>query len=182
MKVIVIADDDGLVGHLENETADTLISLGDMWDSTINKARERYNCSTVFAVKGNHDSDTPFAPSITDLHFNITVHKGIVFGEFKGSWKYKSRGHNMFEQSEVEHYLRSFPAVDIFISHNSPAGIHERDNDVHQGFQAFTDYIDRTQPAYFIHGHQHVNKTTQRGNTTIIGVYGEAFIKINKKE
>ncbi len=35
---VVIADDDGLVGHLEVGPVDLLISLGDLWDSTIEKA------------------------------------------------------------------------------------------------------------------------------------------------
>ena len=179
MNVIVIADDDSLVGHMENESAEVLISVGDLWDSAIEKAREVYDCSSVFAVKGNHDSDSPFSTCVTDLHFNIAIYKGIVFGGFKGSWKYKARGHHMFEQEEVEDMLRSFPAVDVFIAHNSPAGFHERDSDVHQGFRAFTEYIDRTQPAYFIHGHQHVNVESKRGRTSIIGVFGES--KLNLK-
>ena len=166
MHVIAIADDDSLVGKMESESADLLISLGDIWDSTIEKARGMYGCRKVFAVRGNHDSAAPFATEIIDLHFNIARHEGIRFGGFKGSWRYKPRGHHMFEQSEVAKTLRSFPAVDVFVAHNSPAGIHERDSEVHQGFEAFTEYIDRVQPAYFIHGHQHVNEVSQRGETS----------------
>ena len=179
MRVIVIADDDSLVGHMEDESADVLISAGDIWDSTIEKAQAAYGCRAVFAVKGNHDSAAPFASGITDLHFNIARHDGIRFGGFGGSWKYKPRGHHMFEQFEVTKALRSFPAVDVFVAHNSPTGFHERDSDVHQGFEAFTDYIDRVQPEYFIHGHQHVNEVSQRGETSIIGVFGEAAINLN---
>ena len=39
MRVIVIADDDSLVGNMENEAADVLIAAGDLWDATIEKAR-----------------------------------------------------------------------------------------------------------------------------------------------
>ncbi len=84
----------------------------------------------------------------------------------------------MFEQFEVAKALRSFPAVDVFIAHNSPAGFHERDPDVHRGFEGFSDYIDRVQPRYFLHGHQHVNQVSQKGETTIIGVFGEATINL----
>ena len=173
MKIIVIADDDSLVGQMENESAEVLISVGDLWDSTILKAREVYSCSRVFAVKGNHDSDASFSDGIIDFHFNIVTYKGIIFGGFKGSWKYKERGHHMFEQSEVESMLRPFPAVDVFVAHNSPAGFHERDFEVHQGFRAFIEYINRTQPRYFIHGHQHINIEFRRGVTSIVGVFGE---------
>lgn len=178
MRAIVIADDDFLVGYMENESADVLISAGDIWDSTIEKAQARYGCRTVFAVKGNHDSDAQFPSGVTDLHLNIAQHDGIRFGGFSGSWKYKPRGHHMFEQFEVTRALRSFPAVDVFVAHNSPTGFHERDLAVHQGFEAFADYIDRVQPAYFIHGHQHVNELSLRGETSIIGVFGEAAFNL----
>ena len=176
MRAIAIADDDSLVGKLSGQSADLLISLGDMWDSTIERAQATYHCSTTFAVKGNHDSAAAFPPSITDLHFSIAELSGMVFGGFGGSWKYKPRGHHLYEQQEVSNALRSFPAVDVFVAHNSPRRIHERDTEVHQGFDAFLDYIDRVQPRYFLHGHQHVNQTSKRGATTIVGVFGEAFL------
>ena len=88
MRAIVIADDDSLVGRMVGESADVLISVGDIWDSTIEKAQAAYGCRKIFAVKGNHDSAAPFAPNITDLHFNIAEHDGLTFGGFSGSWKY----------------------------------------------------------------------------------------------
>jgi Icc-related predicted phosphoesterase len=72
----------------------------------------------------------------------------------------------MYTQDEAHQLLQNFPAVDVFIAHNSPRGIH-------QGFDAFLDYIDRVQPAYFLHGHQHCRDKSYRGNTCIMGVYGE---------
>ena len=159
-------------------SADVLISLGDIWDSTIERAKSLYDCSSVFAVRGNHDSAAHFASGVTDLHLNTTSYDGIVFGGFKGSWKYKPRGHHMFEQFEVFNALRDFPQVDVFVAHNSPCGYHERDTEVHQGFEAFTEYIERAQPAYFIHGHQHLNKISQHKNTKIIAVFGETVLDL----
>ena len=178
MRVIVIADDDSLVGKMAGESAEILISVGDLWDATLVKAQDAYGCSKILAVRGNHDSAAQFADGITDLHLNTCKHAGIVFGGFGGSWKYKPRGHHMFEQSEVTEALESFPAVDVFVAHNSPFGYHERDSDVHQGFEAFTNYIDRAQPRYFIHGHQHCNQVSERSRTTIIGVFGETALNL----
>ena len=142
MTIIAIADDDSLVGNLNDVTADLLVSLGDLWDSTIENAQSTYGCSTTFAVKGNHDSAGSFPQNITNLHLSVVEYSGLVFGGFGGSWKYKPRGHHLHEQWEVANALHSFPVVDVFIAHNSPRGIHERDSDVHQGFDAFPDYID----------------------------------------
>jgi uncharacterized protein len=179
MRAILIADDDSLVGKIPNESADVLISLGDIYDSTIERAQKGYRFPKVFAIKGNHDAETNFPAGVIDLHLTVSEHQGIRFGGFCGCWKYKPRGRYLFEQSEVTSALRSFPAVDVFIAHNSPQGLHERDTSVHQGFTAFMDYIDRVQPGYFLHGHQHMNKVSQRNGTTIIGVYGEVALDLD---
>ena len=178
IRAIAIADDDGLVGKLEDTTAELLISLGDIWDNSIEKVYAKYGCTRAFGIKGNHDSDSPFPSFVTPLHYTVATYGGLVFGGFNGSWKYKPRGHHLFEQDEVARMLRAFPKVDVFVAHNSPAGVHERDSDVHQGFQGFAEYIARTQPKYFLHGHQHMNGATAVGDTKVIGVFGESTIEL----
>lgn len=179
MKVIAIADDDSLVGHMAEESAEVLLSLGDIWDSTIERARVSYRSTTVLAVKGNHDSAAHFSSPVQDLHLKVVEVGGIRIGGFAGSWKYKPRGHHMFDQLEVVNQLASFPMVDVFVAHNSPAGIHERDTDVHQGFEAFRAYIERCKPRYFLHGHQHVNQITEVSGTTVMGIFGERVINLD---
>ncbi|MAS93568.1 MAG: hypothetical protein CMO55_10285 [Verrucomicrobiales bacterium] len=178
MTIVLLADDDSLVGRLDVMKCDLLLCLGDLWDSTIEKARDRYQPERVFAVRGNHDSAAPFAGFVTDLHLTATAFGGMRFGGFGGSWKYKPRGHHLYEQEEVNAALRDFPAVDVFVAHNSPRGIHERDSDVHQGFDAFREYIARAKPKYFFHGHQHFNEETVIGDTRVIGVFGERVMEV----
>ncbi|MDB6080642.1 MAG: hypothetical protein JWO82_4389 [Akkermansiaceae bacterium] len=178
MIAALIADDDSLVGHLDPGPVEVLISLGDLWDSTIAKAAVRYRPSRIFAVRGNHDSAAPFGVDVTPLHLKWESHGGLTFGGFGGSWRYKPRGHHLFDQEEAVTLLRSFPRVDVFIAHNSPRGIHERDEEVHQGFDALLDYVQRQQPAYLLHGHQHLNGVSWIGATQVIGVYGEALLDL----
>ena len=59
------------------------------------------------------------------------------------SWCDKPRGHSLYEQAEVEHLMASFPPVDVFVAHNSPRHVHDRDDDVHFGFEAFVRYLER---------------------------------------
>jgi len=172
MTLLVIADDDSFRQRLDSEPVDVLISCGDLADEVILETAAAARCARIFAVKGNHDGAGAFPSPITDLHFNVERHGGLVFGGFNGSWKYKPRGHFLYEQSEVERMLRSFPAVDVFVAHNSPRGIHDKDDEVHVGFQAFVDYIQRSNPRLFIHGHQHTDAETQIGETRVVGVYG----------
>jgi uncharacterized protein len=178
VRIVVIADDDTLVGKSAKTQADVLISCGDLWDETILRAADAYQCERVFAVRGNHDTSAPFPPGIDDLHLKVIEYGGFRFGGFHGSWRYKPRGHYMWEQWEVGPLLRGVPPVDVLVTHNSPRGIHECDTDVHQGFDAFLEYIDRARPRYVIHGHQHVQRVTSYGDTTIVGVFGEHWLTI----
>jgi uncharacterized protein len=179
MTIVAIADDDSLIGRLPVEPVDVLISCGDLYDAAIRRAIEHYKPRHVLGVRGNHDPDAPFADGIIDLHLNRHTIDGVTFGGFKGCWKYKPRGHHLFEQMEVSGLMRGFARVDVFVAHNSPARIHERDSEVHQGFHGFISYIDRASPALFLHGHQHIEAESNRGTTQIIGVYGERRLRID---
>lgn len=174
---ILISDDDDQVGHIkECDEIDLLIFLGDLYDVTIERAIDLYAPEHVIGIRGNHDVITAFPRPTQDLHLKVVEINGIRFGGFAGSWQYKNRGYHMYEQDEVIKLLKNFPEVDVFIAHNSPRSIHERDSKVHQGFEAFLDYIDRFKPRYFLHGHQHLNVTSWRGDTQIVGVYGERLL------
>jgi Icc-related predicted phosphoesterase len=178
MNILVLADDDGTRHQLTNQPADLVLSLGDLSDLVILQIARKARCSRVFAVKGNHDSAGPFPSPIVDLHLAVQTVDGVRFGGFNGSWRFKPRGHFLYEQEEVEHLLGGFPSVDVFIAHNSPRNIHERDAEVHQGFDAFNGYIKQVQPRLFLHGHQHVNRDTIIGLTHVVGILGERRIEI----
>jgi Icc-related predicted phosphoesterase len=172
MRALVIADDDDVLKQPVPGKCDVLIACGDLADATILAVAERASCQRILAVKGNHDSGAPFPTSITDLHLNVVEIGGLRFGGFNGSWKYKPRGHYLYEQDEVERMLRDFPPVDVFVAHNSPRLIHDRADDVHIGFAAFNSYLERARPRLMLHGHQHVNRETAQGATKIMGVFG----------
>ncbi|MDZ4405131.1 metallophosphoesterase [Prosthecobacter sp.] len=178
LKILAISDDDSRIGELDCQNPDFLISCGDMHEGAILRMARYYGARHILAVRGNHDSAAPFPDPIIDLHLKTVAIEGITFGGFAGSWRYKLVGHHLYEQWDVANALNGFRPVDVFVAHNSPAGIHERDIHVHQGFKAFGEYIDRTQPQLFIHGHQHIDASTIRGQTTILSVFGERAITI----
>jgi Icc-related predicted phosphoesterase len=175
MNLLVIADDEFAVRRLPESRVDILISLGDMPDEVILQTAARCGCREILAVKGNHDSSAPFLPPIRDLHLKTFTFRGLAFGGFCGSWKYKPKGNYLFEQHEVEQQLRDFPAVAVFVAHNSPRLVHDRDDDVHTGFVAFNSYLARVNPRLFLHGHQHNNDESMVANTRVIGTYGFRF-------
>jgi uncharacterized protein len=180
MTMLVIADDEFATSRIPESRADLLISCGDMPNEFILRAAAKCSCQQILAVKGNHDSSGTFPPPIRDLHLQTCEYGGLKFGGFCGSWKYKPRGNYLFEESEVEAALGSFPGVDVFVAHNSPRLVHDRDDEVHLGFVAFADYIDRARPGYFLHGHQHVHQECLVGTTRVIGTYGYRFLVVSE--
>ena len=178
MNLLVIADDESLGSQIPDCNVDLLVSCGDLPDFLILDVAKKCHCREILAVKGNHDSSGPFQTPIHDLHLNIFQFRSVKFGGFCGAWKYKPRGNYLFEDTEVEMYLRNFPPVDVFITHNSPRLIHDRDDDVHIGFAAFNHYVERVKPKLMLHGHQHENVESHIGMTRIIGTYGHRMLVV----
>ncbi len=178
MKILILADINEIRWKGGKGRADLLLSCGDVVDQVILQAAESFCCSRIFAVKGNHDPQERFSPPITDLHLRVEKFRGLKFGGLNGAWRYKNKGHFLYDQREVVQFLSSFPRVDVFISHNSPRGIHDREDGVHFGFDALKLYIERMKPRLLIHGHQHFNRETQFGQTQIVGVCGHQLLEV----
>jgi Icc-related predicted phosphoesterase len=178
MKLLILADIDSFRWQWEKGQVDLIISCGDVSDQLILEASEAFNCPRLFAVKGNHDSNMPFSLPIIDLHLITSNLNGFTFGGLNGSWKYKPKGYFLYEQNEVSGFLKNYSAVNVFVSHNSPLGIHDKQDEVHNGFKGLNEYIERTKPKLLIHGHQHCNKETVVGETRVIGVYGHRILEI----
>lgn len=178
MTLLVIADDEAVLEKLPDAHCDVLVSCGDLPDKTILLAADRCRSRHTLAVKGNHDSSAPFEAPIFDLHLRNYTVRGVTFCGFCGAWKYKPKGNYLFEQSEVETMMAAFSPVTVFVAHNSPRLIHDRDDDVHTGFTAFNSYIARTHPRWFLHGHQHLNVESTVGATRVTGTFGYRFVII----
>ena len=179
MRLLVLADVDDIHWRGGTGQADILVSCGDVCDQLIIQAAAAYGCRHIFAVKGNHDLISPFPTPITDLHLRTKVWGGIRFGGFNGSWKYKPKGPFLYEQDEATELLGSIPGVDIFVSHNSPRGVHDKDDGIHTGFDALVEYIRRHKPKVLVHGHQHTDSVTVVDSTKVIGVYGHKVIEVS---
>ena len=179
MHLLILADIDDLHWRYEHGHADLVISLGDTAAPLILAAAAAFGCRNIFAVKGNHDSPASFPKPIIDLDLHVETYGGLTFGGLSGSWKYKAAGHFLYEQDEVQEILMDFPRVDVFISHNSPLGTHDKSDGIHTGFTGLAEYIQFQQPRLFLHGHQHVKMETQARSTKIVGVYGHRLLEID---
>lgn len=179
MRILALADNDDFQWTGPAAAADLVLACGDVYDALILSAARGCTASQVFAVKGNHDPAGPFPAPIVDVHLRVvTLANGLRVGGFNGCWRYKPVGPFLYEQEEAARLLQQLPAVDILITHNSPWGVHEVDDHVHQGFQALTDYLRRHAPRLLVHGHQHIRRETQVARTRVVGVFGHAFLDL----
>ena len=173
MPALIIADTEFPLADVPTTSFDVLLSCGDLPDGFILRVAAHCSCKGIFAVRGNHDTAAPFPAPILDLHLRARQFGGMSFAGFAGCVRYKPRGHYLYEQEEVESSLASFPAVDVFVTHNSPLGIHDDPHDeAHEGFRAFGGYVERCRPRFLLHGHQHTNRQTLAGRSWVVGVYG----------
>lgn len=62
--------------------------------------------------------------------------------------------------------------LDIFLTHATPLGIHDKNDPCHKGFMSFNWFIKKFKPAYLVHGHIHLYD--QRDER--IGKYGETIV------
>lgn len=181
MKCLILADEESPQNTLPAGPMDLILSCGDLSDFHLLRTANHYGCRTVLAVRGNHDTTAPFPAPIIDLHRRTHEVGGLRFGGFGGCYRYKPRGHHLYRQGEVEQALAPFPAVDVFLAHNSPRGIHDdiREDDAHIGFRAFGAYIARHRPRFLLHGHQHLSCRTVRDGCEVIGVYGHLLLDLS---
>ena len=64
--------------------------------------------------------------------------------------------------------------IDILLTHAPASGLNDGTDRAHKGFVCFNELLDEYQPAWFVHGHVHLNydaklpRVCTRGNTTVI--------------
>jgi len=157
-----------------------IITLGDIDVFDLKRLKDKFSDISWIGIHGNHDfkGDLEYL-DIRNLHLNIFQYKGVSFGGFEGSLRYKKNNALMYTQEEVSKFMEQMPPVDVFLSHNSPFGIHDKKDNAHQGFTAFKDYVDKSKPKFLLHGHQHINKETVIGETKVVGIYGGYILDTN---
>jgi len=174
VKLLVVSDCEAGLPTLPAGTAELVVCCGDVPRDVLERVVARYGVPCL-GVLGNHDPALPPA-FMQEVHLKVVEVGGVTFGGCEGSWRYKPRGHHLYDDGQVEALLRGFPRVDVFVAHNPPAGVHDAPDDVHNGFAAFRRYIEEEQPALFLHGHVHRSAETMVGRTRVVAVLGAQMV------
>lgn len=159
---------------------DGILLLGDINEGYFINFKETYPNIPILLVLGNHDFSKAFDrhPYIRNINgITITIGDKII-GGIEGSVKLNNGNYIGHTQEEALEIAEKMEKADILMTHTSPKGIHEIDQDVHIGFEAINKYIEKYKPLLHLHGHQHFNKISKIKETMIIGIYGISILEI----
>ena len=132
----------------------------------------------ILGVHGNHDyfGDLEYS-GIKNIHGKSVKCKDLIISGIEGCLEYKSGNKLLHTDEDISQVVNNINIdTDIVVSHNSPLGIHDKEDLAHRGYSALKSYIEKYNPSYLVHGHQHINNVTTHKNTTIIGIYGGVIL------
>jgi Icc-related predicted phosphoesterase len=157
----------------------------------------------LYYVPGNHDrprqylSDgriidhaqgcEPLDGQVVSLAM-LRHHSPLLLAGLGGCLRYNMDASHQYTQSEMTsralqlapalalNRLRYGRALDIFVAHAPPRGIHDAEDLAHTGFDVFLRLMDAARPRYLLHGHSHVYRSdavtqTRYKDTTVVNVY-----------
>lgn len=143
-------------------------------------------------VHGNHDGRYAVQPpeGCDCAEDRLLTVKGLRILGMGGSMFYGGEQHQYTEKQmakrlrRVERQIKKAGGVDILLAHAPARGLGDGEDMAHRGFECFLEFMDKHKPAYFIHGHMHLNysRRTQRemsyGSTKIINAYERYTLEI----
>lgn len=146
----------------------------------------------VLYVHGNHDAVYESSPpyGCICVENQIYEYKGIRILGLGGSMRYKD-GPHQYTESQMNLRIRKLwfqlwkhKGFDILLTHAPALGLNDEENLPHRGFNGFLRLMERYAPAYFVHGHVHLNygyqipRRCSYQNTTVINAYERAVFEI----
>ncbi|NEX20981.1 metallophosphoesterase [Thiorhodococcus mannitoliphagus] len=190
MKILLISDavSPALYDHYDPEVfeqVDLVISCGDLAPGYLDFVLSMLNVPCYY-VPGNHDVSFIESPPSgwTLLDGKVITHEGVTMMGLGGSMRYKPGPYQYTEAEMKRRFLRMKPAlwwkggqIDILVTHAPALGLNDLADTAHHGFKIFRDIIGAYQPKYFLHGHAHLDYSSnprrcQYGKTVIINGYG----------
>lgn len=152
----------------------------------------------LYYVMGNHGArggERMYPEGCVNLDGRVVEHQEFSFAGLEGSPRYNNVRRFQYTENGMSwkiarlapklwsNRLRRGRFLDVLLTHAPPFGIHDGSDVAHRGFKSLRAFVDRYQPNYLIHGHQHIydsrtTRETLRGHTLIINAYGYRFINL----
>lgn len=167
-----------------------IISCGDLKESYLEFLTTMIR-APLFYVPGNHDKNYLKNPpgGCVNIDNSVVTFKGIKFLGVGGSHKYNDGPFQYTQKGMIKRIKRlkfklwKNKGFDILVTHSPGRWLGDGDDLCHQGFVVFNELIEKYNPKFFFHGHQHLNYGNNKriisyGETTIINAYNYFIIDI----
>ena len=197
MKVLAIADEESklLWDYFDKsylEGIDLILSCGDLKPQYLSFLAS-FTHVPILYVHGNHDEryDTVPPEGCICIEDQIYVHEGIRILGLGGSMRYKP-GKSQYTESEMRRRVRRMwwklwrnRGFDILLTHSPAYQLNDGNDLPHRGFEAFRNLMDKYKPAYFVHGHVHLNygrkfpRLSVYNETQVINAYEKYIFDID---
>lgn len=197
MKILAIADQESklLWDYFDKsylEGIDLILSCGDLKPQYLSFLAT-FTHAPILYVHGNHDGVYDEVPpeGCICIEDQIYVHEGIRIMGLGGSMRYKP-GEHQYTQNQMNWRVRKMwlklkrhKGFDILLAHSPAYQVNDGSDLPHMGFEAFRTLMDKYKPAYFVHGHVHMNygrqfpRLSTYSETQVINAYERYIFEIN---
>lgn len=200
MKILALADETcpALWEHYvpgKLKEYDLIISCGDLRPEYLSFLVTAASVPLMY-VHGNHDDRYAKRPpeGCDCIDGKLVVYKGLRILGLGGSPWYHPGEHQYTERQMRRRIAKLYwkilwhKGVDIVVTHAPPRGVGDGEDLAHRGFQAFLKFIDRFNPKYLLHGHMHLQYTTDNtrereyNGTKVINVCQRYVLEYPDKE
>ena len=197
MKILAIADQESplLWDYFDRsylEGIDLILSCGDLKPQYLSFLAT-FAHGPILYVHGNHDEryeDVPPDGCIC-IEDQIYVHEGVRILGLGGSMRYKPGSHQ-YTQSQMRRRVRKLwwslkyrRGFDILLAHSPAFQFNDGQDLPHRGFEVFRTLMDKYKPAFFVHGHVHMNygrsfpRLSTYNETQVINAYEKYIFEID---
>lgn len=189
MKILTISDEESkyIWDYFDRDKfkdVDLVISAGDLKPKYLSFLVTLIHVPLVY-VHGNHDVRYDRTPpeGCINIEDDIFVHNGVRILGLGGSYQYSENKHQYTEEAmmkrikKLKKKIDKYDGFDVLLTHAPAFGLGDGDDLCHKGFKCFIDLIEKYQPSYFIHGHQHLTysrnakRVRNYDHTTIINAF-----------
>lgn len=196
MKILLVADKihPALYDYFEPERwqdIDLILSAGDLKGGYLSFLVTMIRNVPLYYVRGNHDQRYEQTPPLgcENIHGRIINYHGLNILGLEGSIWYNGKGVQYKESQFWWQVVKLWPSlfrlgkIDIILTHNPAYGLNDGKGYAHRGSKALLYLIDRFQPRFFIHGHQHLsyamrNRIITHNKTKVVNAYEYHIIEI----
>ena len=200
MKILALSDveckafyDFYVPGRLDEY--DLIISCGDLKPQYLSFIVTMTRVPLLY-VHGNHDERYEKLPpeGCDCIEDKLIVYKGLRILGLGGCRQYRPGAHQYTEAEmrwrifKLKWKIRKHKGVDIVVSHAPLEGVGDGEDYAHRGFGAFLDFVDKYKPKYWLHGHVHMNYSTENirereyNGTKVINAYERYVLDIPQTE